>query len=109
MPQTRREFLWTAGAAAAGLAWYQAQGVHWASDPVADAGWEPGVETTLTSACLICPARCGVRGRMVDGVSCGSPGIRCTGESRRALSARHRRRADAVPPEPPGLTAAPDR
>jgi anaerobic selenocysteine-containing dehydrogenase len=67
MPQTRREFLWTAGAAAAGLAWYQAQGVHWASDQVADAGWEPGIETTLTSACLICPARCGVRGRMVDG------------------------------------------
>ncbi len=29
--------------------------------------WEPGLEQYLSSACLICPSRCGIRGRVVDG------------------------------------------
>ncbi len=29
--------------------------------------WQPGVEQYLSSACLICPSRCGIRGRVVDG------------------------------------------
>lgn len=67
MTQTRREFLWTAGAAAAGLAWYQAQGVRWSAEEAVEAGWAPGVESRAVSTCLVCPARCGIRGRVVDG------------------------------------------
>jgi len=65
--QTRREFLWTAGATAAAWALYQGQGVHWTAEQVAEAGWEPGVEASLSSVCFVCPARCGLRGRVVDG------------------------------------------
>lgn len=68
MTQTRREFLWTAGAAAAAWALYQEQGgVHWTAEQAAEAGWEPGIEASLNSACFVCPARCGIRGRVVDG------------------------------------------
>src|SRR5574341_355687 len=65
MTQTRREFLWAARTAAAGLAWYQ--GVQWSAQEAADAGWAPGVESSVISTCLVCPARCGIRGRVVDG------------------------------------------
>ena len=44
MTQSRREFLWTASAAAAGLAWYQGlQGVHWSAQEavLATEGEEP--------------------------------------------------------------------
>lgn len=65
--QTRREFLWSAGAALAAAAWYR----HWAIFPVAPqagaSAWEPGVETYVNSSCLLCPGRCGIRGRVVDG------------------------------------------
>jgi len=67
MKQTRRDFLWTAGAAGAVLAWRRAQDAAWPAQQVAAAGWEPGEESQLTSTCLVCPARCGIRGRMVDG------------------------------------------
>ncbi|MBI4420906.1 MAG: molybdopterin-dependent oxidoreductase, partial [Gemmatimonadetes bacterium] len=68
MSQTRRDFLWTAGATTAALAALeQAKGIHWAAEHVDDAGWQPGLETHVTSACLICPARCGIRARTVDG------------------------------------------
>jgi anaerobic selenocysteine-containing dehydrogenase len=67
MKQTRRDFLWTAGAAGAVLAWRRAQDVAWPAQQVAAAGWEPGEESQLISTCLVCPARCGIRGRMVDG------------------------------------------
>jgi anaerobic selenocysteine-containing dehydrogenase len=65
--QNRREFVWTAGAAAAALAAYQAHDVRWTAEQVAEAGWEPGVEERRNSVCLVCPARCGIRGRIVDG------------------------------------------
>jgi anaerobic selenocysteine-containing dehydrogenase len=67
MAPTRRDFLWTAGAAAAALAWYRAQGVQWTAGQAADAGWAPGIEGRLVSSCLVCPARCGIHGRTVDG------------------------------------------
>lgn len=65
--QTRRGFLWTAGATAAAYALQQGTEIQWTAQQVADAGWEPGIEESLSAACLICPARCGLRGRVVDG------------------------------------------
>jgi anaerobic selenocysteine-containing dehydrogenase len=65
MTPTRREFLWTMGATA--LALQQAQEVFWTAEGAEDPGWAPGIETRRRSACLICPARCGIQGRMVDG------------------------------------------
>ncbi len=67
MSPTRRDFLWTMGAAGAAFALQSTEGVFWATDQGPDVGWAPEVENHLTSACLICPARCGIRGRMVDG------------------------------------------
>ena len=68
MSPTRREFLWTAGAAAtATAALPQSQDVFWTTDEDLDPGWAPGVEVGRASACLLCPARCGIRGRTVDG------------------------------------------
>ena len=68
MMRTRREFLWTAGSAAAAV-WWLRDGLEfeWTSDQVADQGWAPGIEERLSSACLLCPAHCGIRGRVVDG------------------------------------------
>ncbi|NIN71621.1 MAG: molybdopterin-dependent oxidoreductase [Gemmatimonadetes bacterium] len=67
MSPSRREFLWTMGAAAATVALKGAQDVIWTSDEVVDPGWAPGIEELRNSACLICPSRCGIRGRLVDG------------------------------------------
>ena len=67
MTPTRREFVWTMGAAAA-LACQDPRDVFWtAEDGVEDLGWAPGLEERHNSACLVCPARCGIRGRVVDG------------------------------------------
>ncbi|HET9515245.1 MAG TPA: molybdopterin-dependent oxidoreductase [Gemmatimonadales bacterium] len=67
MPHTRRQFLGAVGAAGAGIAWYQTQALRQAREPREDPGWQPGVESLLASSCLICPARCGIQGRTVDG------------------------------------------
>ncbi len=67
MKPTRREFLWTMGAAATAYGFQEASDVFWTSDAAADVGWAPGIENNVTSACLVCPARCGIRGRVVDG------------------------------------------
>ncbi len=68
MSPTRRKFLWGVGAAAAATAANaQARGVFWTTDVGSDPGWAPGVEDRQNSACLLCPARCGIRGRVVDG------------------------------------------
>ena len=64
---TRREFLWTAGSAAAVLAAQGLPDVTWAPEQAEAAGWEPGIEALRNSTCLLCPSRCGIRGRMVDG------------------------------------------
>ena len=67
MSPTRREFLWTMSAAAATVALKGTQDVFWTPDEIADEGWAPGIEDHHNSACLICPSRCGIRGRLVDG------------------------------------------
>ena len=67
MRPTRREFLWAMGATAAsvGLSW--SSDLVWAPQVPDDVGWTPGTEQFVNSACLICPARCGIRGRVMDG------------------------------------------
>ncbi|MEJ2335610.1 MAG: molybdopterin-dependent oxidoreductase [Gemmatimonadales bacterium] len=68
MSQTRREFVWTMGAASAALALRgTTNGVFWTRQETLEAGWQPGIEKHLSSTCMICPARCGIRGRVVDG------------------------------------------
>jgi anaerobic selenocysteine-containing dehydrogenase len=67
MSPTRREFVWTTGAAGAALALSRAHGILWTTADDEQVGWEPGIEERLSSACLVCPARCGIRGRLVDG------------------------------------------
>ena len=67
MSPTRREFLWTMSAVAATVALKGTQDVFWTPDEISDAGWTPGIEDHRNSACLICPSRCGIRGRLVDG------------------------------------------
>jgi anaerobic selenocysteine-containing dehydrogenase len=63
----RREFLWVMGAAGAGIAAQGLPGVFWTADEIPDPGWAPGLEDHLNTSCLVCPARCGVRARVVDG------------------------------------------
>jgi thiosulfate reductase/polysulfide reductase chain A len=67
MSQTRREFVWTVGAASAALALRGTTDVFWAAQEASEVGWSPGIEKHLSSTCMICPARCGIRGRVVDG------------------------------------------
>jgi anaerobic selenocysteine-containing dehydrogenase len=62
----RREFLWTAGAAAA-AAGCQLKDYRWSSEQEQQVGWAPLIEQRRSSVCLVCPARCGIRGRTVDG------------------------------------------
>lgn len=54
-----------AAASTVGLSW-SARAVF-ADFDYDDPGWSPGIEEQVNSACLICPGRCGIRGRVVDG------------------------------------------
>lgn len=67
MPVSRREFL--AGAAGAGIGFGLGAFSHQFPLPSPAIGpeWRPGVETFVTSTCLLCPAHCGIRARLVDG------------------------------------------
>ncbi len=76
MSPSRRSFLWTMGAAATAYGIQDTTRVFWSPEPASQAGWTPGIEKHLTSTCLVCPARCGIRGRVVDGSL-----IRLTGNS----------------------------
>ncbi|MDH3458272.1 MAG: molybdopterin-dependent oxidoreductase [Gemmatimonadota bacterium] len=67
MGSTRRDFLWTMGAAAAAVGVPWSQDVVWESDLLDDPGWTAGIEERFNSACLICPSRCGISARVVDG------------------------------------------
>ncbi len=67
MSPTRRDFVLTAGVAGAALALSRSPAVFWTALDQEDAGWDPGLEDRISSACLVCPARCGIRGRVVDG------------------------------------------
>jgi len=64
---TRREFLWTVGGAAAALTLQGLPEVSWTPEQVEAAGWAPGIEAVRSSTCLLCPSRCGIRARTVDG------------------------------------------
>ncbi len=68
MPISRREFL--AGAAGAGVGFGLGAFSHQFPLPPPQVGpdWQPGVETFVPSTCLLCPAHCGIRARLVDGV-----------------------------------------
>jgi len=55
------------GAAAGAFALLPGQKAPGSDQAAMDAGWAPGVEEILTSACMVCPARCGIRARLVDG------------------------------------------
>ncbi|MDP3775215.1 MAG: molybdopterin-dependent oxidoreductase [Gemmatimonadales bacterium] len=66
MSLNRRRFLQTMGGGVAGLSFAEACGVRW-SEEQAGPGWAPGLEERRNSTCLICPSRCGIRGRVVDG------------------------------------------
>ncbi len=67
MRPTRREFLYTMGAAATVYGLQDTQDVFWAKDAGPDVGWAPGLEAWTNSTCLVCPGRCGIRCRTVDG------------------------------------------
>jgi len=64
---SRREFL--AGAAGAGMGFGLGALSHQLPLPPPRVGpdWRPGVETFVPSTCLLCPAHCGIRARLVDG------------------------------------------
>ncbi|MBI1722333.1 MAG: molybdopterin-dependent oxidoreductase [Gemmatimonadetes bacterium] len=63
----RRRFILTLGGGLAGLALAESCDVRWPADEAAGPGWAPGLEERLNSTCLVCPSRCGIRGRAVDG------------------------------------------
>jgi anaerobic selenocysteine-containing dehydrogenase len=65
--QNRRQFLLTAGATAVAATACQLKDYQWSSPEEQAAGWTPGVEVHKRSVCLVCPGRCGIRGRTVDG------------------------------------------
>ena len=67
MTPSRREFLWTMGAAATTMGAGWTAGALWPDQVAAEPGWTPGIETWRNSACFVCPSRCGIRGRTVDG------------------------------------------
>lgn len=67
MTPSRREFLWTMGTAAAAVGGGWTAEAVWPSQVAEGPGWTPGIEEWRTSACLVCPSRCGIRGRVVDG------------------------------------------
>ena len=67
MSVTRRNFLYAVGAAAGAYGLQGRQDVFWERPPEPDVGWSPGIETWTNSTCLVCPGRCGIRGRAVDG------------------------------------------
>lgn len=74
MRSTRREFLWTMGGAATAYGLWQTPDLFRQVDSSADAGWSPGLEERVNSSCLICPSRCGISGRLVDGHLVGITG-----------------------------------
>jgi len=65
---SRRDFL--AGAAGAGLGFGLGALSHQFPFPSPHVGpdWRPGREAFVPSTCLLCPAHCGIRARLVDGV-----------------------------------------
>jgi len=63
----RREFLASIGGLGAGLGLGAVS--HWLplAPPEVGPDWSPGREKFVPSTCLLCPAHCGIRGRVIDG------------------------------------------
>ena len=74
MTASRREFLLATGATAVAAAACQLKDYQWSSPEEQEAGWAPGIEERKRSVCLVCPGRCGIRGRTVDGRLVGITG-----------------------------------
>ena len=67
MAIARRAFLAGLGGAAAGLGLGRISHLFPLPSPMFGPAWRPGREESVASTCLLCPARCGVVGRVVDG------------------------------------------
>lgn len=68
MSPDRRQFLWMMGSAAGALSLVRLGEIVWTpQEAEIGPGWAPGIEELTNSACLLCPGRCGIRGRTVDG------------------------------------------
>ncbi len=68
MALSRRNFL--VGAAGGGVGFGLGAFSHAfpLSMPHVGPDWRPGIETVVASTCVLCPAHCGIRARLVDGV-----------------------------------------
>jgi len=68
MKVKRRDFL--AGAAGAGIGFGLGVISHQFPllSPEVGPDWSPGAETFVPSTCMLCPAHCGIRARLVDGM-----------------------------------------
>ena len=67
MTISRRNFL--VGAAGAGVGFGLGAFSHQfpLAPPQFGAAWSPGAETFVASTCVLCPAHCGIRARLIDG------------------------------------------
>lgn len=74
MTQSRRQFLFTAGATTMAATACQLKDYQWSSPEEQELGWTPGVVERKRSVCLVCPGRCGIQGRTVDGNLVGITG-----------------------------------
>lgn len=76
---TRREFLAilaAAGVTAVGSGWYTNRLFAMVEDGTLSAPRGAGIETWVPTACRLCPAACGMRVRLVDGLPVGLEGNR---------------------------------
>ncbi len=67
MPIGRREFLAGIGGFGVGLGLGAFSHFFPLPQPDVKPAWSPGREDFVNSSCLLCPAHCGIRGRLVDG------------------------------------------
>ena len=67
MTISRRTFLVSAAGAGAGLGLGAFSHQFPLAPPHLGPDWRPGVETFVASTCLLCPAHCGIRARLIDG------------------------------------------
>jgi len=67
MAIARRAFLAGLGGAAAGLGLGRLSHLFPLPSPLTTPAWSPGAEKAVASTCMLCPARCGIVGRVVDG------------------------------------------
>ncbi len=78
-PLTRREFLATLGAAGLGAlatSWYVDRLFAMVGEGALPAPRGAGLESWVPTVCRICPAACGIRARLVDGLPVGIEGNR---------------------------------